>query len=74
MATKYFFYSSEQLKFRIDTEKKMGKTFRVGHVFVNGTKKPFTEVSLSNVSRYPDAKLVASGDSSVIRFTPPTSE
>lgn len=71
MATKYFLYSSEQLKFRKAVEEKMGKKFRVGHVIVNGAKKPFTELSSSPISRFADAKIVASGDDTTMKYTLP---
>lgn len=71
MANKYFFYSSEQLKFRRQMEEKMGKKFIVGQVIVSGVRKPFTEMSSSPSSRYPDAKLVAEGDPSTMRYTLP---
>ena len=62
---KYFFYSAEQLKLRVQLEKRRGKTFNVGHVIVNGTRKPFTELSTK------DAKLVASGEISLMKYTLP---
>lgn len=68
---KYFIYSSEQLKFRREVELKMGKKFRVGHVIVNGVKKPFTELSPVSTSRYADAKVVASGDPTLMKYTLP---
>ena len=68
---KYFFYSAEQLKLRVQLEKRRGKIFNVGHVIVNGTKKPFTELSTKDTSIYPDAKLVASGEISVMKYTLP---
>ena len=71
MATKYFFYSSEQLKFRRQMEEKMGKRFVVGQVIVNGVRKPFTEMSSTKTSRYPDAKLVAEGDPSTMKYSLP---
>lgn len=71
MATKYFFYSSQQLQLRKQVEEKMGKKFKVGHVVVNGVRKPFTELSSSDKSRYADAKLVASGEISLMRYTMP---
>lgn len=69
--TKYFIYSFEQLQFCKEIEKKMGKKFRVGHVIVNGTKKPFTELALTPESRYADAKVVAEGDPALFRYTLP---
>lgn len=72
-ATKYFLYSSEQLKIRKEVESKMGKKFVVGVVIVNGTRKPYTELSSTPTSRYADAKIVAEGDPAIMRYTPPTS-
>ena len=71
MAIKYFIYSSEQLNFRKGIELKMGKNFRVGHVIVNGVRKPFTELSSSPNSRFPDAKIVAEGDPTLFKYTLP---
>ena len=68
---KYFFYSAEQLKLRVRLEKIRGKTFNVGHVIVNGTRKPFTELSTRDHSIYPDAKLVAQGEVSIMKYTLP---
>lgn len=72
--TKYFIYSSEQLKFRKEVESKMGKKFKVGHVIVNGIKKPFTELSSTSNSRFADAKIVAEGDPSMMVYTLPKGE
>lgn len=68
---KYFLYSAEQLKFRKALEEKMGKTFKVGHVIVNGTKKPFTELSSNPTSRFTDVKIVAQGDPALMNYTLP---
>ena len=72
-ATKYFLYSNEQLKLRKEVEARMGKKFIVGTVIVNGTRKPFTELSSTEKSRYSDAKIVAEGDPTIMRYTLPTS-
>ena len=69
--TKYFIYSSEQLNLRKQVESKMGKKFRVGHVIVNGARKPFTELSSTPNSRYSDAIIVAKGDPTLMRYTLP---
>ena len=69
--TKYFLYSYEQLKFRKELEQKMGKKFRVGHVIVNGNRKPFTELSSTSKSRFSDAIIVAEGDPTLMRYTLP---
>jgi hypothetical protein len=75
MATKYFYYSTEQLKLRKQVEAKMGKSFVAGYVFVNGLKKPFTEItSTKGSSRFSDAKLVASGDPNLMKYTMPSSK
>lgn len=74
MAIKYFIYSAEQLKLRKEIELKMGRKFMVGHVIVNGVRKPFTELSSnppSASSRYADAVLVASGDPSTMKYSMP---
>ena len=71
--TKYFFYSYEQLQMRKQVELRMGKKFKVGHVVVNGVRKPFTEQTSSPKSRFSDAKLVASGDPTTMVYTDPSS-
>ena len=69
--TKYFIYSYEQLQMRKQVELKMGKKFMVGHVIVDGVRKPFTELSSTPNSRYADAKIVAQGDPTVMIYTEP---
>lgn len=71
--TKYFFYSYNQLTMRKQVELKMGKKFKVGHVVVNGVRKPFTEMTSSPKSRFTDAKLVTFGDPTIMIYTEPTS-
>lgn len=70
-ATKYFIYSSEQLKLRKSVEAKMGKTFKCGTVIVNGTRKLFTELSTKPISRFSDAIIVAQGDPTLMKYTLP---
>lgn len=70
-AIKYFLYSSEQLKLRKSIESKMGRTFRTGMVIVNGTRKPFTELSSNPTSRFSDAIIVAKGDPTLMSYTLP---
>ena len=70
-AIKYFLYSSEQLKLRKSVESKMGRKFKTGTVIVNGTRKPFTELSSKSTSRFSDAIIVASGDPSLMNYTLP---
>lgn len=71
---KYFMYSSEQLKLRKQVESRMGKKFKVGHVIVNGVKKPFTELTPAPKSRFSDAIIVASGDPQTMKYTLPGGE
>ena len=71
--TKYFFYSYEQLTMRKQVELKMGKKFKVGHVVVDGVRKPFTEMTSSSKSRFADAKLVTFGDQTIMVYTEPSS-
>lgn len=70
-ATKYFIYSSEQLKLRKSVEAKMGKNFKCGTVIVNGTRKLFTELSPRPTSRFSDAIIVAQGDPTLMKYTLP---
>lgn len=71
--TKYFLYSYEQLQMRKEVELKMGKKFKVGYVVVGGIRKPFTELSSFPKSRFADAKLVTSGDPTIMVYSEPTS-
>ena len=62
----------EQLKFRRETELKLGNNqFKPGQVIVNGVKTPFTEMSDKGKSRYSDAKIVAYGDITKMKYTLP---
>lgn len=71
MSYKYFIYSSEQLNLRKQIEEKAGKRFNVGHVFANGKKLPYTELSSSPKSRFSDAKIVAEGEATIMKYTLP---
>ena len=71
---KYFLFSREQMEFRKIMEAKQGKKFKVGTVIINGVRKPYTEMSDSGKSRYSDANIVAHGDISKIKYTPPKGE
>lgn len=71
MAVKYFLYSETQLKMRKEVEARMGKKFIVGQVIINGIRKPFTELSSTSSSRYSDAKIVAQGEVSLMKYTLP---
>lgn len=71
---KYFLFSREQMEFRKDIEARQGKKFKVGTVIINGVRKHYTELSDSGKSRYSDAIIVAHGDISRIKYTPPKGE
>lgn len=75
MAFKYFFFSNKQLSFFRDQEAKMGKVFKPGQVIVKGSTKPFTEMTSNDtLSRFPDAKLVISGETDDLKFTIPSAK
>lgn len=73
MPNKYFLYSSMQLNFRKETEKKLGRTFVPGQVIVSGVKMPFTEITSNppSKSRYSDARTVYYGDPTKVKYTLP---
>lgn len=74
MPKKYFLYSQTQLKFRKETERKMGKTFKPGYVIVRGKKMPFTElIAEKKNSRYSDARVVCYDEPSNLKYTMPES-
>ena len=75
MAKKYFLYSQTQLKFRKETDRKVGKSFTAGWVIVRGKKMPFTElISDKTRSMYSDAKVVCYEDPSDVKYQMPKSE
>ena len=75
MAKKYFLYSQTQLKFRKETDRKVGKNFITGWVIVRGKKMPFTElISDKTRSMYSDAKVVCYEDPSTVKYQMPKSE
>lgn len=72
MENKYFMYSAAQLKFRKETEARLGKKFIVGQVLTGGVKKPFTEMCSSpELCTYTDAKMVTFGIEELMKFTLP---
>ena len=75
MAKKYFLYSQEQLKFRSETDRRVGKKFVAGWVIVRGKKMPFTELTSDKKnSRYSDAKIVCFEEPSKVKHQMPKSE
>lgn len=72
---RYFLYSAEQETLRKDIEDKVGKQFVVGEVMVNGTWKPFTQLSkTSDSDMFADAKVVAKGYIEDMQYTEPSSK
>lgn len=68
---KYFLYSSEQYKTRTNIEKKLGRKYVPGYVFVNGENKPFTEINTKYNSRFKDTQIVYYGEEKDVKFTKP---
>lgn len=66
---KYFLFSSQQMKMKVEIEAKIGRKYKPGTVLVNGTYKQFTEISdTPNSTRFPDSIIVASGKLSEMRY------
>lgn len=72
MAYKYFLYSTQQLNFKKDREKTLGRKFKMGYVLVNGVKKNITEINTTGISRFPDAKIIAEGEAKEMRYSEPS--
>ena len=69
MAMKYFLFSSSQLEFRREIESKMGRRFNPGYVIIDGIRHEFTEMSsIPESKRFSDAKVVAYGDTTKVRY------
>lgn len=58
---RYFLYSRDQHKTRVEIEKTIGRTFVPGKVLINGQWKTFTEISSTPNNSFADATLVAEG-------------
>lgn len=71
---KYFLFSRDQMEFMKKMEATRGKRFKIGTVIVNGVRKVYTEMSNNSSSRYADAQIVAYGDITKMRYTPPKGE
>lgn len=72
MAMKYFLFSSSQLEFRREIENKMGRKFNPGYVIIDGVRHEFTEMSsIPESKRFSDAKVVAYGDTTKVRYRMP---
>ena len=72
--TRYFIFSSEQMKFQQEMAKKMGRNYVVGRVIVGGTRKNFTSMSATKSTGYSDEELVISGDYTKMKYTMPKFE
>ena len=72
---KYFLYSQAMEIMRTEAESKINKQFVLGNVLVNGSWKPFTQLSSTpdNVA-YADSKLVAKGYIDEMQYTLPKTE
>ena len=58
----YFLFSKEQINEQNTVQNKLGKKFVPGTVNANGSRKKFTQLSTTReLSRFPDAVIVASG-------------
>lgn len=67
---KYFIFSSQQMKNKIEVESKIGRKYKPGTVLVRGGYKQFTDILDTPTSiRYPDAIVVASGYLSKMRYS-----
>lgn len=59
---KYFIFSSQQMKMKIEIESKIGRKYQPGTVLVKGGYKQFTDILDTPTSiRFPDAIIVAVG-------------
>ena len=71
--TRYFIYSQEHVNEKNRIEATMGREFVCGQVYVGNKIEEFSYLSKTPTmdSRYPDAKIVASGDPDTFRYTKP---
>ena len=67
---KYVLFSSSQLEFRKNAEKKLGRNLKPGLIPVNGSPYLYTEISSQGPekSRYSDSKIVYYGDMSKVKI------
>lgn len=71
---RYFLYSAEQEATRKQIESSAGKKFNPGQVLVNGSWKPFTQMSKSSENTmFADSKIVAKGYIEDVQYKEPTS-
>ena len=66
---RYFVFSRTQLNLQKEIARKLGKNFVANKVYSNGQALEFTEIVRDpNKSRYPDTKVVASGDIKTMKY------
>lgn len=66
---KYFLFSSQQMKMRMEVEARIGRKYKPGTVLVKGSYKQFTDITDTPTSiRFPDSILVASGKLSEMTY------
>lgn len=72
---RYFLFSQEQFNDRTKAEAKLKKVYVPGKVMNRGRYVAFTEISASPKNiKYADAKVVAKGNLSEMRYIPSKSE
>ena len=72
---RYFMFSKDHYDKTLEIEKKAGNNYKFGSVIVNGYPKKFTMITRNPetyTQRYPDAKVVISGDIRKIKYTEPS--
>ena len=70
---RYFIFSREQQKKRIEIETKLGKSTVFGTVIVNGSSKIYTDIVLNmDDCRHADSILVIMGDVRKLKYTDPS--
>jgi hypothetical protein len=69
---KYFLYSDDQIREKNSILGRSGKKFVPGTIAINGTRVEFTQISdKSNMDRFIDTRIVASGELSDFTYTMP---
>ena len=58
---RYFLYSKEQYKQRLEIEKQIGRVFIPGKVLSKGSWHQFTDISTNPSNSFADSKIVAEG-------------
>ena len=72
---KYFLYSEDQIKEKNKILERLGKKFCPGSVSINGRMHKFTQLSnQSTIPRFPDTKVIASGDPTTFVYVMPSEE